>query len=362
MPVNIDDHRRLVGGPRSRRSGGIVGGLFGLERGHNADASAAWFLTRRDVHLANARSGIRLLADLMRPTSVWAPSFLCQAIVDAVESSAATLRYYEVDYDLGIPTDRWTSELAPGDLVLLIDYFGFPFDRGMGARARERGAMVLEDASQALLSRHVGLHSDFVLFSPRKWVGVPDGGILRLGDGCSLEMPALEPPAAAWWLKALDAAVLRREFDGGLPTREWYELFREAEQASPVGPYAMSQLTRTILENSVDYPQVARRREENYRTLLEDLADYAIFPVLQPGVTPLGFPVRIRNRDEVRQRLFEQEIYPPVHWPVAGVVPRIYEASHLLADRILTIPCDQRYGREDMRRIARLFLKHARRA
>jgi hypothetical protein len=340
-----------------KRVNRIIGGLFGLECALYPEGVAPSFLTGRDVFLVNARSGIWLLVNRLRPPHVWVPSYLCHTILEAIDPDITVVRYYEIDYDLNVPSNHWVSEVTSGDLVIFIDYFGFPYDHKLGAWVKERGAWVLEDAAQALLSSHVGLHSDFALFSLRKWMGIPDGGILRFPEGSPLVDISLEAPQATWWLKAFHAAVLRREFDEGLPTREWFRLFREAEDAGPTGPYAMSQLSRTIFENSVNYSIVAQRRIDNYLSLLEELTDYAIFPKLEPGIVPLGFPVRVENRDIIRQVLFEHEIYPPVHWPIEGVVPPKYQDSHRLACQIMTIPCDQRYAREDMKRISKIFLK-----
>ena len=191
---------------------------------------------------------------------------------------------------------------------------------------------MVEDACQALLSGHVGKSSDFVFFSLIKWIGAPDGGILRFPKNVSIDNIHLEAPAPSWWLKALQASVLRREFDDGLPTREqWFKLFQDTEDMMPCGPYAMSQLSQTIMEYSVDYSVIAERRVDNYRALLEKLADYAVFPQIETDVVPLGFPVRVTNRDAIRQNLFDHRIYPPIHWDIDGAVPPQYEDSHRLA-------------------------------
>ena len=280
------------------------------------------FLTGRDLYLVNARSGIWLLVNRLRPKQVWIPSYLCHTILGAIDPKAAIPRFYEVDYDLKVRSEQWVSEVKSGDLVIFIDYFGFPYDKTLGTRIKEKGAWILEDASQALLSAHVGNHSDFALYSLRKWIGVPDGGILRLTEDFPRHDIYLEAPQSTWWLKAFYATVLRREFDEGLPTREWFQLFRESEDAGPTGPYAMSQLSRAIVEYSVDYMVIANRRRDNYRTLLEGLEDYALFPEIDSVVVPMGFPVRINNRDSVRQSLFKHEIYPPVHWPIEDMFPK----------------------------------------
>jgi hypothetical protein len=336
----------------------IVGGMFGLETSVLPRSSSPSFLTDRDLLLANGQSAIWLLVNQLRPTQVWVPSYLCESILGAIDRKLSFTRFYEVDYDLHIVSDQWISEVISRDLVIFIDYFGFSYDRRFAVLAKGRGAWVLEDAVQSLLSSHVGPHSDFVLFSLRKWMGVPDGGILRFTDKIPVFDVPLTSPESAWWLKALQANILRREFDDGLPNRQWFEIFKETERLAPVGPYAMSELARSILEHSVDCANISTIRLRNYENLLEKLGPYAMFPRLDRGVVPLGFPVRMENRDSVRQALFDQAIYPPVHWPIDQSVPEQYRESHRLAGDIMTIPCDQRYRAEDMERIADVILRN----
>ena len=337
----------------------VIGGLFGLECGFPANDSAPPFLSGRDLFLVNARSGIWLLVNRLQPTQVWVPSYLCHAILGAIDPKITVLRFYEVDYDLRVVSNQWIADVASGDLVIFIDYFGFPYDRQLGACVADKGAWIVEDASQAMLSSHVGGLSEFVVFSLRKWIGVPDGGILRIPERFSFLDTSLRAPPPLWWLKALQATVLRKEFDDGIPTREWFNIFREVEDTEPTGDYVMSQLSQTILEHMVDYSLAAQRRVANYQALLEALSEFAIFREMDSGVVPLGFPVRVENRDSILRALFDQQIYPPVHWPIGGIVPPIYENSHRLAQQIMTIPCDQRYEPEDMKRIAEIFLRHA---
>jgi hypothetical protein len=337
----------------------IIGGMFGLEwePGFGMRDMKPPFLTGREIFLVNARSGIWLLVNQLRPLQVWVPSYLCHTIAGAIDPNATVLRYYEVDYDLKVRSNQWISEVGSGDLVIFIDYFGFPYDHLLGYQIKKKGAYVLEDAAQALLSAHVGMVSDFVLFSPRKWIGVPDGGILRFPVGTPANGISLEGPDATWWLKSLHASILRREFDDGLPTREWFKLFREEERDAPIGCYAMSELAQVLIAYSVDYSIVAARRIENYETLLDKLGDYALFPYLEQDVVPFGFPVRVRNRDTIRQSLFTNQIYPPVHWSIDEIVPVNYEDSYRLASEIMTLPCDQRYAPKDMVKMANVFLE-----
>lgn len=332
----------------------IIGGMFGLEEALDLPGTSPPFLKDQDICLLNARSGIALLVEFTSPKQIWMPSYLCGSMLKAVEKYPSRVRFYEVDYDLTIASLDWLDSVEQGDLVIFIDYFGFACDASSAIQARERGALVLEDACQALLSKDVGQHSDFVLFSPRKFLGVPDGGILASIRETSFQQFELQGPPAEWWLNALLTTIERREFDLYGGNRHWFESYKSLKAATPIGRYAMSELTRLLLRYSFDYEVIAKRRVDNYKLLADRLEELAIFPRLPSHTVPLGFPIRVRNRDRVKEMLFDHEIYPPVHWPIQSIVPEEFNDSHRLAAEILTLPCDQRYSNGDMKRMARL--------
>ena len=118
----------------------------------------------------------------------------------------------------------------------------------------------------------------------------------------------------------------------------------------PVACVPMSEYTKTQLAWFIDFDNESSKRIFNYDYLLANLSDIALIEN-RKGAVPLGFPVVIGNRDEVRKRLYEQKIYPPVHWDIIGVVPPSYNGSHRLSQDIMTLPCDGRYGEEDMERM-----------
>jgi hypothetical protein len=333
----------------------ILGGMFGLAEGLSSPPPAVPdFLAWTDaLFLANARSGLRVLVDRLSPPRVFLPSYLCDSLLTALRETRTEVVFYEVDGALS-PRAADLEAVREGDLVVAIAYFGFPAAEDVGRAARRAGAWLLEDKSQALLTAASDLEADFVLYSPRKFVGVPDGGILasrcavRLGD-----VPLLAAPAA-WWRAALAAATQRADYDRQGGERGWFDLFREAERLSPVGACAMSGLSRHLLSTAFDYGEIARRRVLNYRCLARRLGSAALLPDLPDDVVPLGFPVRLADREGVRRHLVGHGIYPPVHWELAPHVPPAFAESHALSAAILTLPCDQRAGEGEMERMAGL--------
>jgi hypothetical protein len=247
----------------------IIGGMFALPGMGSSGHSRPSFFTGKELLLVNGQSGVSVLVDRLSPANVWMPSYLCGSLLEAVQREGVRVRFYEVDYELRAPSLEWLNNVRRGDLVVFIDFFGFPCDVSSMDRARAQGAWVLEDACQALLSSRLGRCVDFTVFSPREFLGVPDGGILRVNCEIDFEGIELQSPPTDWWLRAVRASVLRREFDIYGGTQRWFELFQKSEAEAPLGRFAMSEFARTLLNHCFDYSEVARRRRCNYGILSE---------------------------------------------------------------------------------------------
>ncbi len=329
----------------------IIGGMFGLEvEGHGAPHPG--FQASSSFYLANARSCIYAAVVALRPPAVWMPSYLCGAMVEAVRAGGCAERFYPIDSSLRIASWEWLEEVRPGDLVVVIDYFGFGSSPEYAARIRGTGALILEDAAQAFFIDARTRDADLVIYSPRKFLGVPDGGVLVFAGDTTLALPALVPPPPQWSLQTFIACLKRRDFDSYRVESDWFARSQAAESGSPIGPYRMSDLSFALLHAGFDFPAIARKRRANYAFLAEVFRGSAVYPELFDDVVPLGFPVRTANRDAVRQFLFTHRIYPPVHWPIENVVPPSFVESHRLSCELLMLPCDQRYDQADMQRMA----------
>lgn len=333
----------------------IVGGVFGLSA-EQFCSTLVPFLRADDLLLANARSGLSVLLEELRPPCVWLPSFLCPVLLTVAKSRTA-VQWYDVGGNLYPSESNWSDGIADGDLVVVIDHFGFRNSAELFDRLRQRGAIIVEDACQALLTAGTGEGADYVLFSPRKFVGIPDGGVLSSRRLRELPNVTLHNSPRDWWETARDAVTHRAAFDEVGGDRGWFDYFQQSEAEAPIGRFAISELSHNLLSDCFDYTEIAARRRENYATILDRLEEFAVLPLLDSTVVPLGFPVRMRNRDEVRRHLFSHNIFPPVHWAIEGVVPERFAASHRLSAEIMTLPCDQRYDTETMSRMADLVLE-----
>jgi dTDP-4-amino-4,6-dideoxygalactose transaminase len=330
--------------------------MFAMERYPNPGATQPPTPIRVGRRIANASSALAILIKFLKPARVWLPSYLCDALVETVAGTGTDHVFYEVGHDLTTQS-HVMDDVSGDDLVVVIHYFGFKNSLAARLRSDAAGPWLVEDASQALLTAGIAQDGHFTIYSPRKFIGVPDGGILFDRDDILPDELGMADPPADWFSKAVAASVGRRDFDEGFGDRGWFELFRESESSRPIGAFRMSAVSAEIIDGGVNYEAVASRRRANFTVLAERLGDLCLFRDLPEAVVPLGCPVRVPDRERVLQRLVEQRIYPPVHWRLAGFVPDTFKESHRLSNEAMTIPCDQRYDPETMARLASSLLE-----
>ncbi len=64
----------------------------------------------------------------------------------------------------------------------------------------------------------------------------------------------------------------------------------------------------------------------------------------------------MKRRDKVQRELARNGVYALILWPIGDEARRICPASARMADHMLSLPVDQRYGRDDMEEIARIVI------
>jgi hypothetical protein len=331
----------------------VLGGVFALACPDIGSGSISPPFANANVqYFLNFRCALKVLCDVVRPRAAWLPSYLCGSLLEPLVHNHVPIRFYAVDSSLKLETFAWTDEIRADDLVIVIHYFGFPNREFPASEVKQRGAILVEDASQALFLQQQFPESICILYSPRKFLGVPDSGVMVSARSTGTETALLQEPPNEWWRLAVATVQRRRDFDltGGANT--WFSLFQRVESEFPLGSYAASDLSKMLVSCGTNYGAIRARRRENYMRLLQGLSEYALLPELPADAVPIGFPLRVDRgmRDTVLQRLYGESIYPPVHWRIDGIVPQAFEQSHRLAQTTMTLLCDQRYSLEDMDR------------
>ena len=333
---------------------GIVGGVFALEKASRPTASQSllskWTADGRATYLFhNARSCVRYVVADLRPRRLWLPAYLCPEIEVAVRDVAELVLYYPLDSELNPDGKFLVDELRAGDAVLGINYWGKPAAPSWSSALGDiKGVIWIEDCAQTLDTG--GAHfGDVRIYSPRKMVGVPDGGVLVDRAGI-LRPPELEPLCSNTFMQPY---IMRAADPEGRDHRTWYARFQEAEASMTPSNEAMCEATRERLE-VIDAELLFGRRSKNYLFLFGELEDLALFSSPPVNWVPFGFPLVTERHEELWTHLCEHRVFAARHWRGLPSPADEFERLHLLADSVLTIPCDQRYTVSDMARVAEL--------
>lgn len=280
-----------------------------------------------------------LLQSRPTPRRVFVPQLACNTLLQPIKRRGLPLVRYQTDSQLRPLLEEDPEE---DDLVILIDYFGF-LGPELAPFIRSSPALCLVDATTALFAPPICQTPTF--YSPRKFVGVPDGGIALAPF--RIVLPEVEDVSAERSLHLL------QRLESGLPTA--FPASEMAEQALQGLPRRMSPLTRRLLQ-SIDFSDVAAKRIRNYHILHEALRELNRLRLPdQPPSAPFCYPF-ISGIPGLRDALIDAGIALPLFWPeVIDATPAESEANRM-ARRLLPLPLDQRYTEEDMQRLVKLIL------
>lgn len=344
-----------------------IGGEFWINKNEpigNSDEMPSWLKKFGNVLLTTSgRGSLSLLLDQGKPKIKKAllPSYICDSVILPFKQKGYELSYYDVDKYLK-PIDIDFIKNNNAGIFLHMGYFGFSTNdvlTDLIPSLKSESVITIEDVTHTLFTKqNKPMVSDFAIGSIRKWLGIPCGGFIA-----SNEMLQFELSDANFEFINTRRSSLHQKFEymdsGNKSIKSTYlSGFNKAEHMLNVDfkPYKIDLESEMIIKD-LDYKNLQSSRQSNYRFLLKHLRDVdgieVIFNGLQNDTTPLFFPVYVKNnRDELRRKLIESDIYCPVHWPLPRQVSgHLNITTKNIYDSILSIPCDQRYQIEDMRRM-----------
>ena len=314
----------------------VIGGFFGL------DIPAKGLMPRwlaDSLRMNSARAALEFYLKSVGARRVWVAQFSCPVVFSAIRASGAEILFYELDANLSPPTNL---ELSDDDWLVVVNYFGVCGEVVANAVARWGPARVIVDSAQALFSQPC--EGAATIYSPRKFFGLPDGGLLWIPT--PLAEPAERDESSAERCQHLIGRL------AGEPER-FREAFLRAEAAlDGAPPRSMSILTQRLLE-AADFDGAARARQHNF-TRLKAALPLAVQIDIDASSAPLCFPMRCTDANELRKKLAAQRIYCPTYWP--GLATDLSDTERALVEDTVHLPCDQRCGDDDIDRLISLAL------
>lgn len=289
------------------------------------------------VFFQSARAAFYALLSEGRPKRVWMPSYICDSMLDPLHESNTEIVYYDIDPDFKVPD---IVQLEKDDWFFYVNYFGICSSQEVDLLKRFIPSQVIFDHSQAFFSPPKDCLA--TIYSPRKFFGVSDGGLLvtRLPVSLPDSRDVGSVARSLHGLKRLDSTP-----EAG------YQDFKNAEETlSGMFPKGISQLTERVL-SSIDFDECKKRRNANFRFLHCQLGKQNLLHIdIESSDGAMCYPLMI-NDPLARERLLHNRIFVPIYWAEVAKRSKKNSFTQELLDNCLPLPCDHRYTIEDMHRI-----------
>jgi hypothetical protein len=292
---------------------------------------------------------------------LWLPEYYCPPVVKAWQDAGIPLRTY-VDDPLEPAPQFDTLRPAGGAAVLAVNFFGTRAGAPWRSwQAANDHVVLVEDHSHDPAGPWArSSTADYAFASLRKTLPIPDGGVVWSPAGRPLPQAPARTDLTGSSFK-LAAMILKREHLSGasLNVDDYRELQIRGEATLLASrDLAIAPWSRMLIEPGIPSKWRERRRrnveaffaltrsDRRFRSALNSPEDHAC-PF--NGVIVFAEPA---EREAVQRMLIVNHVYAAVHWAQPGATSA---RVRYLADRILTIPLDQRYDVADVRRIVEII-------
>ncbi len=358
--IDFDEYRKNTKGKKFDE----IGSDFCLEEKHNKKHNKISY--ENVVFLDSGRNAIRLILENIRleEKKVLLPSFTCSTVINPFEEKDYNIDYYDINDKLLVDEKEFESKVNSfkPNIIVVHPYFGNDTIKNIRnyLKTIKNNIYIIEDVTQFLLNDNLDLSTaHFVIGSIRKWCAVPDGAFVKNNTDIKLDVNNLSENTD-FVEKQLQAFRKKADYIKSMRPNlkeEYLKLYKDAKKVLSDNNqiHIMSSYTKQLL-TYYDFEIIKEKRRKNYNYLLNNLKFKNIdIPLenLSSGETPLYFPILVDKdiRKEFQSFLAKENIYLPIVWPKYEKLNIQSYKSNEIYDKIICIPCDQRYTEKDMERI-----------
>lgn len=317
-----------------------IGGYFEWEFPYGKNNG----LHEGELLLNSCRGALEYLLNRFQNISlIWIPYYTCEVVLEPLHRLNIPYKFYHINSQLEIDTEIVLQE---NEVLLYTNYYGIK-DAYVTQLSFKYGDRLIIDNAQALYCNP--LPASHQIYSPRKYIGMPDGGLLvsQLTDATIYLPKSYSYDRCAHLLKRLE-----------LGPSDGYAEFKNNDNA--ISAYSVSQMSEISqkIYHSVDFEHIKQKRRENFIYIHNALRESNLFeiPNVNTFTCPLVYPYLTKN-DRLKQELISHHIYVATYWPNVFKWCKTGDIEYELAKYMICIPIDQRYTETDMNVILKLICK-----
>jgi hypothetical protein len=298
---------------------------------------------REVIKTNSARSAIKLILSSVGAKKVWLPTYTCDAVLEAATAIGVAIEFYRVDVNFDVDSE---IELEEDEYILIVDYFGLCSEAVKRSISRFGHTKTVVDCSQSFFSKP--FESLASIYSPRKFFGLPDGGLIYTQDS-RIQQPAERDCSSESRMSHLISRLINS------PEAAYEEYLKSEKVISELPVQGMSRLTERLL-HSLDYGRAKVARSENAKYLHEHLSEYNHLDlIINENVAPVCYPFLPKVKAASKDELIRQRVFIPTYWPEVLRRVKVNSFEWNLVTNGIFLPCDQRYTEDDMKKLVNLL-------
>ena len=303
-------------------------------------------------YVLSGRTALFLIAQELKNKGIFSialPEYCCASMVKP---------FLELNFDIEFND---SNNVPDSKAILVMDYFGFIKHETYNyvKKCKNKNKIIIVDATQTAFSKNrIYEISDYILISYRKWFDCLCA-VVYSKSGFTIDEYTKENRE---YLKIWrEAAKKKKEYlKGNLKEKKDYlELYNIANKLLELDykEYKASKEEIDIFEK-IDSKYIINKRKENARILINALKGKGLlmYNEINENDCPLHVPILVEydEKNRLRKKLNENEIFCPCHWPMEENIPHKNTRYH---EQELSLICDQRYDKKDMKKIIKIFEK-----
>lgn len=290
------------------------------------------------VALNCGRNALAYLIKAKQIKKIVLPYFLCHSVRNLCTKHDVAVRFYHINESL-VPDN---VHLEPDEWLYVVNYYGQLSQETILLLNRHFKRVILDNAQDYF---RMPIEKMDTIYSCRKFFGVSDGAFLYTDLLLKEQIPQ-------------DESFERMGFLLGRFERSASEFYQDYvhnnDSFDDAEMLKMSKLTANILRG-IDFHRVKALRTANFSYLHERLYSVNQLSLIHTEGA-FAYPLWLKNGAMIRRELISRKVFVPLLWP--NVLEDVSSSAleYDFADNIIPIPCDQRYGKEEMKYICDLVL------
>lgn len=304
-----------------------IGGYFGIEI---YNVNNKYYKQAYDFNYA--RNCLEYIIRKRKIEEIYLPIYLCNSVKEKCQKLNCKIIYYHINEEFEPDLDEINNE----SYIYIVNYYGLLTNEKL-VKLNQKFKRVIIDNAQAFFSKPI--QNADVIYSYRKYFGVPDGACLVSNLDYDINLERQDVSDIVYYM------IGRIEKSAN---QYYYDFHNNETKIRDKDLKRISLYSENVL-NVVDYENIKSIRINNFNYIDNFLNDMNQLEFKNVEMTYM-YPLLCSNADEIRKKLIENKIYIPRLWPnIEENLLNKFEKKYIY--NILPIPIDQRYDIIDMKRI-----------